>query len=509
MLRLSARYNDEPVPPAFSLIHTMPIFPFDRPRVFTLALLSALLLSACPLHQPESAKRQGNQEALSAFGDKVIIHASTLAFENPSTRIPLTGSSPKTQASFQRGLPPAMGSGMVLKPSAPGILSFWVLSDRGPNADGPSIQNADSKLFPIQSYAPLIGTLTVSGHEGSLSDLHPLTMKNHPLKGLPHPEGSLGATHEVPIDDRLHRLPSDPDGIDPEAITYDGKDLWIAEEYGPALFRVDPNTGAVLQRLGPGQGLPEIYAHRRNNRGFEALAYDPDRKTLNAVLQSNMDKEAPFIRWLEWDPSKELTREYAYPIALNDYKKGDPGEAKLGDMTSLGQGQFVVIEEGKDPEGHDRHWLMLIDLKGASDIHGKDGLESLSHAPAPSSAMTAIQPLTKLRLLDLDQAGWTLEKTEGLARIDEHTLALTNDNDFGMESRLADGEGKILKGKVHSCSLEGNEASHLPLLTGKKCPKKAEGIALIPTSREAAEQVVWTLTFERPLRDYFKKPIMP
>jgi hypothetical protein len=398
---------------------------------------------------------------------------------------------------------------MVLKPSAPGILSFWVLSDRGPNADGPSIQNADSKLFPIQSYAPLIGTLTVSGHEGSLSDLHPLTMKNHPLKGLPHPEGSLGATHEVPIDDRLHRLPSDPDGIDPEAITYDGKDLWIAEEYGPALFRVDPNTGAVLQRLGPGQGLPEIYAHRRNNRGFEALAYDPDRKTLNAVLQSNMDKEAPFIRWLEWDPSKELTREYAYPIALNDYKKGDPGEAKLGDMTSLGQGQFVVIEEGKDPEGHDRHWLMLIDLKGASDIHGKDGLESLSHAPAPSSAMTAIQPLTKLRLLDLDQAGWTLEKTEGLARIDEHTLALTNDNDFGMESRLADGEGKILKGKVHSCSLEGNEASHLPLLTGKKCPKKAEGIALIPTSREAAEQVVWTLTFERPLRDYFKKPIMP
>ena len=78
-----------------------------------------------------------------------------------------------------------------------------------------------------------------------------------------------------------------------------------------------------------------------------------------------------------------------------------------------------------------------------------------------------------------------------------------------MESRLADGEGKILKGKVHSCSLEGDEASPLALLTGKKCPKKAESIALVPTSREAAEQVVWTLTFERPLRDYFKKPTTP
>lgn len=487
----------------------MPIFPIERSRVFTLALLGALLLSACPLHPPESTKRQGNQEALTAFGDKVIIHTTTLSFEDPSTRIPLTGSSPKTQELFRQGLPPAMGSGMVLKPSPPGTLSFWVLSDRGPNADGPSIQNADSKLFPIQSYAPLIGTLTITGHEGALSDLHPLTMKDHPLTGLPHPEGSLGATHEVPLDDRLHRLASDPNGIDPEAITFDGKDLWIAEEYAPALFRVDPNTGAVLQRLGPGQGLPEIFAHRRNNRGFEALAYDPDRKTLNAVLQSNMDEEAPFIRWLEWDPLKGLTREYAYPIAPNDYKKGHPGEAKLGDMTALGQGQFVVIEEGKDPQGHDRHWLMLVDLKGASDIHGMDGLESLSHAPSKVTAMADLQPLTKLRLLDLDQAGWTLEKTEGLALIDEHTLALTNDNDFGMESRLADGEGKILKGKVHSCSLAGDEPSHLALLTGKKCPKKAESIALVPTSREAAEQVVWTLTFERPLRDYFKKPTTP
>ena len=65
----------------------MPIFPIERSRVFTLALLGGLLLSACPLHQPESAKRQGNKEALSAFGDKVIIHTTTLSFEDPSTRI--------------------------------------------------------------------------------------------------------------------------------------------------------------------------------------------------------------------------------------------------------------------------------------------------------------------------------------------------------------------------------------------------------------------------------------
>ena len=482
---------------------------FIRFLIFTLGLLGAFLLSACQGSKSERAKLEGSHETTSMFGDKVVIHAIPLTFEDPSTRILLTSSSARTQAHFQRGLPRAMGSGLVLKPSPAGTLSFWVLSDRGPNADGPKVQGVDSKLFPLPDYAPLMGTLTLTGHDGTLSDLYPLHIKDRLLSGLPHPEGSLGATHEVPLNDRLHRLKSDPDGADPEAITFDGKDLWIAEEYGPSLFRVNPQTGQVLDLFRPGQGLPEILSHRRNNRGFEALAYDPDRKTLNAVLQSNLDEDAPFIRWLEWDPSKGLQREYAYPLSPADYKKDNPGEAKLGDMAALGQGLFVVIEEGKDAEGRDRHRLMLVDLNRASDIHGMEGLESLSGDPERVSAYQAIQPLSTVRLLDLEQAGWTLEKAEGLALINEKTLALTNDNDFGLESSLIDNEGKILKGHRHACSLEEDSGSERPTLSGKKCPKNAQDIELVPSSKAAAEQVVWTLTFERPLREYFNKPLTP
>ena len=152
---------------------------------------------------------------------------------------------------------------------------------------------------------------------------------------------------------------------------------------------------------------------------------------------------------------------------------------------------------------------MLVDLNRASDIHGMEGLESLSYDPERVSAYQAIQPLSTVRLLDLEQAGWTLEKAEGLALINEKTLALTNDNDFGLESSLIDNEGKILKGHRHACSLEEDSGSEHPTLSGKKCPKNAQDIELVPSSKAAAEQVVWTLTFERPLREYFNKPLTP
>ncbi|UUZ46730.1 esterase-like activity of phytase family protein [Massilia sp. B-10] len=46
-------------------------------------------------------------------------------------------------------------------------------------------------------------------------------------------------------------------GIDSEAIAFDpaGKALWVTDEYGPFLLRIDPLTGVVSKRYGPGTGL--------------------------------------------------------------------------------------------------------------------------------------------------------------------------------------------------------------------------------------------------------------
>ena len=53
---------------------------------------------------------------------------------------------------------------------------------------------------------------------------------------------------------------------------------------------------------------------------------------------------------------------------------------------------------------------------------------------------------TKTRVVDLRQLGWQQEKAEGLALIDSNTLAVINDNDFGVKMVLQNPvEGKKRK----------------------------------------------------------------
>ncbi|RQW76931.1 MAG: esterase-like activity of phytase family protein, partial [Methylococcus sp.] len=112
------------------------------------------------------------------------------------------------------------------------------------------------------------------------------------------------------------------------------------------------------------------------------------------------------------------------------------------------------------------------------------------------SNRSSIKPLRKSLLIDLDQAGWTAEKAEGLALVDDHTLALTNDNDFGLTSVLVDKAGQTLDGKVEKCRLNPNRQ-----LSGDQCPKGAASVAITALPATAARQQFWLLRFARPLRD--------
>ena len=395
--------------------------------------------------------------------------------------VPYEGANPLVSAAFSDGFLPSYGSGLAFKgKDAQGALEFYCLTDRGPNGDGPRVPSPqgdghlDSKLFPAPGFSPSIGVMRVSDEGAQLvSRLPILTAAGTPASGLPIPAGALGNSSEAPLFDSL-RLDTDgqamfhPDGIDPEAIAFDParKSLWITDEYGPFLIRLDAATAREQARYAPGAGLPSVLALRRANRGMEGMTLDPTSGRIHAFLQSplsdgkahyaetgkeeKIERHARFLRWIEFDPeSGESIGMHAYPLDGSQYAAGRTGNIKLGDMAALGDGKFVLIEQGEGADGAMLNLLTLVQTAGASNLlhdpwnPATSDLErsSMAGVPVRGADWAKVVPLKKTVLLNLNSIGWVAEKAEGLALVDAHTLAITNDNDFGLKTRVFDAQG--------------------------------------------------------------------
>ncbi|QYF95467.1 esterase-like activity of phytase family protein [Massilia sp. PAMC28688] len=443
----------------------------------------------------------------------------------PHVHVPYEGSDPAVAASFRHGFAPSFGSGIALREKlADGTLVFYCLTDRGPNGDGPQVPGPDgalmdSKLFPAPNFTPSIGVLQVDAHGAALVSSLPIRMSaTQPVSGLPLPPGTLGNSAEIPLHDSLRfedagRPMFHAGGIDSEAMAYDRVRgmLWITDEYGPFLLQIDPATGLVQARYGPGHGLPSILARRRANRGMEGMALDPASGRIHAFLQSplsgdskDVERYARFLRWVEFDPASGATvRMLAYPLEAAAFAGGKTGHAKLGDMAPLGDGKFVVIEQAQGSDGRMFHHLVMVDLAGATDIgaaacnpHTAD-LEhsSLAGEAVNGASWAQVIPLKKTLLLDLNALGWTAEKAEGLALVDGRTLALTNDSDFGMQTRVYDAAGQELHEDV--TQFEADSAGHI--VAGSA---RAHVVRVAPAEPDAGVFSLWLLRFERPLLDY-------
>lgn len=231
----------------------------------------------------------------------------------------------------------------------------------------------------------------------------------------------------------MNDLGTDVNGLDTEGITRD-KDgnFWLCDEYGPFLIKTDSN-GKILEKYGPGMGLPSILAQRVPNRGFEGLTIDDDGNIVG-IIQSPLDvdgktsKTAPYTRIVKLNPQTKEVKMYAYPVDKN-YKNFS--NAKLGDITSIGNDEYLLIEQGKQ-NGKMQNLIYKVDLKNATTVDTNGDLE---YGKVPQNFV----PAKKELLLDLRQYGWNIEKAEGLAILpDRQTIAVVNDNDFGIAVKVDD-----------------------------------------------------------------------
>lgn len=359
-----------------------------------------------------------------------VVNLKKFDIEVPSQfMVPYSGD----ESEFKDGFKTGFGSALAFKNiNSDGTIEFYALTDRGPNADIPKYlkdgKSVPGKFFPAPNFTPSIGILKVDDKKAEIIDkieLKDSTGKN--ITGLPLPLNRIGSTGEVALDLNMNSLGYDINGLDPEGIAID-KDgnFWISDEYGPFIIKVDKN-GKILEKLEPGNGLPEIVKHRIPNRGIEGLTIDKNGNIYAAVQSTlNVDGKtkdtAIFTRVLKIDPDTKEVKTFAYPIDKN-YKSNSA--AKIGDIYAVDENKLLIIEQGKQ-KGKMENLIYLVDFSKTDDITTLGNLESKGND-------LKIKLGEKKLVVDLRKHGWDTEKAEGLTLLpDNKTIAIINDNDFGM-----------------------------------------------------------------------------
>ncbi len=450
------------------------------------------------------------------------------------------------KADFPKGFLPSYGSGLTFKgKAADGSLEFYGITDRGPNGDGPKVPNSmvtagasgtsDGKFFPSPSFIPSVGVISVGKNGAVLKTSMPIKFTSTiNASGLSIAPGKVGSSGEIPLTDAAKYEANSKTifsdyGIDTESIVLDTarNALWVSDEYGPFILKIDVNTGLILKKYQAGTGatdLPAVLLKRRANRGMEGLSLEQASGKLHGFIQSPLDDGkasflvpgatvatsesikdyAKFNRWVEFDPSTEKTKLYAYPLDPTMYSGGKTGGAKLGDLISLGNGKFIVIEQGAGTDGKVFNRLMLVQIpNNVTDIaaFGTDLEKSSMTGAAVNAANYAnVVVLKKTLLLDLNAAGWLAEKAEGLALVDDATLALVNDDDFGLKSIVSTSNGTIVDGAdITKCTVDLTGA--LTASSGLGC---VAGNATRVTRGADSERPnrLWLIKFSKKLNDF-------
>jgi len=276
---------------------------------------------------------------------------------------------------------------------------FFTLTDRGPNGDS-NHQGRRPFLWP--AFVPRIVEFGWSPKKRTLRlrrELPMRTVQGKALTGLPNLP-----TDEVPVDAAGKVLAIDPLGVDSEGIALgEHGTFWVSEEYRPAILEFDAEgklrsrwvpEGQLAKRYSETRAqLPSSFSRRLPNRGFEGITIAGSM--LYAFLQSPLDKtrHAPVLEF-DLDHKRSVgVRSYAF-----QGRKAD----KIGDVAALRDGSVLVLEQdGKSERAIFRWW--------------PDG--------GATQLVADLQVFPELA---------ALEKIEGLAVMDSRTLALINDNDFGM-----------------------------------------------------------------------------
>ncbi|MES2618939.1 MAG: choice-of-anchor D domain-containing protein [Bacteroidota bacterium] len=412
-------------------------------------------------------------------------------------------------------------SGIYMVPNSNGK-EYWIVSDRGVNVDAANANSSTcrptyDKIYGFANYAPKIHRVRLNGD--SVQILQTITIKRPngtTATGLLNPTGYGSTAAEVPSTDTVlncanfnaKTVSKDVWGIDAEGIVVD-KDgnFWLCEEGGPTIWKLNAN-GVVTKRFTPyaltqpeDVKIDSVFKYRKNNRGFEGITITPNGK-IYAIIQSpilypnkTIGEGTRVHRILEIDPTTNATRMLVY---LNDGIIGASGsnqirlrDWKIGDMAAINDSTFLVIEAALRGTT-DVKKVYTININKATAVNSGlySGVTLEALVDSAGLAANNIVPVKKTLYMDLFAKGWNpaLDKAEGIAIVNDSTIVICNDNDYGQTCPLEDGialtttnVGHIVMYSLKGSSKLNYKAIKNTLMTGKTGPSTIQSPYLLPS----------------------------
>ncbi|MEO1445700.1 MAG: esterase-like activity of phytase family protein, partial [Cyanobacteria bacterium J06635_11] len=247
-----------------------------------------------------------------------------------------------------------------------------------------------------------------------------LTGEIFPLIDFAHDAGLQ--VHPYTLRDEERFLTLNPDGT-PQTT---GEEFRQLIELGADGFFTDfPETGRIVVEQFE---TAEEFANLRGSRGYEGMAFSPDRQTLYPMLEGTVFGDpAGSLRIYEFDVASS-----AFEGIVGLYQADDPSHA-IGDFTPINDSEYLVIERdgGQGTEAEFKK-IFKVDL---SEINADGFVEK-----------TEVVDL--LNISDPDDLNGDGETTfdfpfvtiEDVLVLDEDTILVANDNNYPFSTGRSDTE---------------------------------------------------------------------
>ncbi len=358
-----------------------------------------------------------------------------------------------------------IGSAAFRHPNDPANM-IWTLGDRGPNiacSDMKKIAGVElaackqvkrGRVYPTPSYAPSIYRVLIMENGFRVTDV--ITLKDRdgrPMSGLLNPLKT--AATDTGLDGKGKQLPYDLNGIDAELIVRlsDGT-FWVGEENGPSLAHFGADGRLIVRHVPKGtEGefagahydvkgtLPAILVKRAINRGIETLGVSPDERFFYTLLQNplaNPDgaayRKAKNTRLFKIErATMQIVGEYVYtlddPMSFRRDPSKKQNDPRISEMMAIGTDRVIVLERTEQTTK-----LHEVDLSGATNISGTkwDDIATSPTLEQTDLSAAGIKPVSKTLRFDSTDYKDMVGKTEGMALLGDGSLALINDDDFGI-----------------------------------------------------------------------------
>jgi hypothetical protein len=315
------------------------------------------------------------------------------------------------------------GSGLSIDRKKPNI--FYLVTDRGLNFWRED--QVGRMMYRDSIFTPQIGRFLLRNDSLVLDSLIHLSNNNQRMPGRKRP---------FHTDDELI---IDPEGL---SVMSDGS-FWIPDEQNTSFIHFDA-TGNLIDILKPGvnyRALPMVLSNVEYNKSFEGIAVSPSEDRILGLVQGilhNPDKSVTntsrITRLIGFDLITNSTSEYLYLQEKSGHSNSD--------ICAITDSTFLILERGtqrtNDTQTFKRIYKITINesYNMTSNVNKAAGRQfkyrTIEQIPEDKYEELGIRVLQKELILDLTDHNYHHNKPEGITVVNPHTIAISNDNDFGL-----------------------------------------------------------------------------